>query len=216
MKKYYYQTIKEQITHELPKTKWSRFIGNIFYIQNEQEANKYIQETKEKYKDANHNCFAYTYGTNINFDLFWNIKIDETSFKQNDDWEPSNTAWKPILAQLKWHKLNNLLIIVTRYFWWTLLGIWWLIQAYWECTKQTIQKAKEQHKIINIELTQNLTINIEYNQISIIMRLLNKYQAQIIKQKDWQKSQITFAINKWYIDTFKQDLSNQTKGQITL
>jgi len=56
---------------------------------------------KEKYHDATHNCYAYTYGTNVNFDLFGNIEIMPDYFKQSDEGEPSNTAGKPILAQIQ-------------------------------------------------------------------------------------------------------------------
>jgi uncharacterized YigZ family protein len=216
MKQYYYKTISQHIRHEIPKIKWSRFIGNIFPISNKQQAEDYIAQVKKQHHNANHNCFAYTYGTNINFDLFGTIEITADSFRQSDDWEPTNTAWKPILAQTQWHNLHNTLIIVTRYFGWTLLWVWWLIQAYWECTKQTILTAQHNKKIINVELTQNFIINIEYHQISIIMQLLNKYNAKIIEQIDWDTAQIKFKINKWYIDTFKKELSDQTKWQIKL
>ena len=216
MQKHHYKTIKEQFTYEIPKIKWSRFIGNIFPIENKQQAEKYITQIKKQNHWANHNCFAYTHGANINFDLFWNTEITADSFKQSDDWEPINTAWKPILAQTQHHKLNNVLVIVTRYFWWTLLGVWWLIQAYWECAKQTIINAQNNNKIIQVELTQNFEIIVDYPQISTVMQLLNKYEVKIIKQIDWTHAQITFKINKWYIDTFKKELSDKTKWQVTL
>lgn len=212
MQKYYYKTIAQTNTHEIHKIKWSRFIGNIFYVTNKQETEKYITQIKKQHKDANHSCFAYTYGTNINFDLFWNMEITAQSFKQSDDWEPTNTAWKPILSQIQRHKLHNVLVVITRYFWWTLLGIWWLIQAYWECAKQTILNTK----LIDIELTEQLTININYSQISTIMKLLNKYNTKIITQTDWDTAQIIFNINKWYLQNFKQDLFDWTKWKIKI
>lgn len=216
MQKHYYITIKEPFTHEIPKIKWSKFIWYIFPISNKQQAEQYIAQIQKENNWANHNCFAYTYGTNINFDLFWNIQITPDYFKQSDDWEPANTAWKPILSQIQWYKLNNVLIVVTRYFWWTLLGIWWLIQAYWNCAKQTIIQAQKNHEIIQVELTKKLNITCNYSKISIIMHLLNKYDAKIIKQIDWTQAQITFKINKWHIATFKKELSDQTKWKIKL
>jgi putative IMPACT (imprinted ancient) family translation regulator len=216
MQKYYYKTTSQHIRNEIPKIKWSKFIGNIFPISNKQEAEDYIAQVKKQHHSANHSCFAYTYGTNINFDLFWAVEITADSFRQSDDWEPANTAWKPILAQIQWHNLHNVLLIVTRYFWWTLLWIWWLIQAYSDCAKQTILTTQHDKKIIEIELTQNFTINIEYSQISIIMHLLDKYNAKIIEQIDWNTAQIKFQINKWYIDTFKKELSDQTKWSISI
>ena len=129
MEKLFYQSILEHTEYEIPKIKWSRFIWNVFYIKNKEQAENFVKEISNKYRDATHNCFAYTYWANINFDLFWNLEITADSFRQSDDWEPANTAWKPILAQIQWQNLHNILIVVTRYFWWTLLWVWWLIQA---------------------------------------------------------------------------------------
>ena len=39
--------------------KKSRFIANIFYVENVDEAENYIKQIKKKYNDARHNCFAY-------------------------------------------------------------------------------------------------------------------------------------------------------------
>jgi putative IMPACT (imprinted ancient) family translation regulator len=60
------------------------------------------------------------------------LEITPDYFKQSDEGEPANTAGKPILAQIQGHKLNNILIVVTRYFGGTLLGVGGLIQAYGE------------------------------------------------------------------------------------
>ena len=114
MEKLFYKSILNHTEYEIPKIKWSRFIWNVFHIKNKEEAENYIKEISEKYRDATHNCFAYTYGANINYDLFWNLEITADSFKQSDDWEPANTAWKPILAQIQGQKLHNVLIFVTR------------------------------------------------------------------------------------------------------
>ena len=39
--------------------KKSRFIANVFPVQNEEEALIYIEEIKKKYWDARHHCYAY-------------------------------------------------------------------------------------------------------------------------------------------------------------
>ena len=41
------------------EVKKSQFISNIFYVENEEEAKKYIDEIKSKYHDAKHVCYAY-------------------------------------------------------------------------------------------------------------------------------------------------------------
>lgn len=212
MEKLFYQSILEHTEYEIPKIKWSRFIWNIFHIKNKEEAENFIKETCNKYRDATHNCFAYTYWANINFDLFWNLEITADNFRQSDDWEPANTAWKPILAQIQWQKLHNILIVVTRYFGWTLLWVWWLIQAYSECTKQTILHSK----IEEVELTQEKTISFEYENMSLVMNLLNKYNSKIINENHWNFAEITFEINKWFVNQFWQELTDLSKWKIKI
>ncbi len=200
MNKLFYKTISQQTQHEIPKIKWSRFIGNVFHIKNKQEAEKIIKEFKEKNKNATHNCYAYTYWANINFDLFWNLKIMSEYFRQSDDWEPANTAGKPILAQIQWYDLHNILIIVTRYFGWTLLWVWWLIQAYSECAKQAILNSKIQ----DCEITEVLKTSCNYDEIWNIMNLLKKNDAKILNQENWKKVTIEFEINKWNLREIKR------------
>lgn len=212
MQKLFYKSIISPSEFEIPKIKWSRFIGNIFHIENKEQAENYIKDISKKYYDATHNCSAYTYWANLNFDLFWNIEITPDYFKANDDWEPSNTAWKPILSVIQGQKLNNILIIVTRYFGGTLLWVWWLIQAYSECAKQLISHSK----IEEIELTQNKTIQFNYDQTSIVMNLLNKYWAKITNEQHWEFGEINFDINRWYIDTFSKEIFDQSKWTISI
>lgn len=212
MEKLFYKSILTSNEFEIPKIKWSRFIGNVFHVENKEDTEKYIKEIWWKYKDATHNCFAYTYWTNLNFDLFWNIEITPDYFKVNDDWEPSNTAWKPILSQIQWQKLNNILIIVTRYFGGTLLGVGGLIQAYSECAKQTILNSQIQE----VELMQNKKIKFNYDQTSIVMNILNKYWAKITKEQHGEFGEINFNINKWYIDDFSKEIFDQSKWTISI
>ena len=210
MEKLFYQSILEHTEFEIPKIKWSRFIWNVFHIKNKEEAEKYIKEISTKNRDATHNCFAYTYWANINFDLFWNLEITADNFRQSDDWEPTNTAWKPILAQIQWQKLHNILIIVTRYFGGTLLWVGWLIQAYSECAKQTILHSK----IEEVELTQEKTVSFEYENMSLVMNLLNKYNAKIISENHGNVAEITFEINKWFLNSFSSELTELSKWKI--
>ncbi len=51
-------TIKSSATAEIVEKK-SKFIANIFYIENKLEAEEKIKEIKKKYHDARHNCSCY-------------------------------------------------------------------------------------------------------------------------------------------------------------
>ena len=48
-------TIEENVEAEITEKK-SKFIANLFYIENVEEAEKIIKKIKKKYFDAKHNC----------------------------------------------------------------------------------------------------------------------------------------------------------------
>ena len=103
-------TIEKHVETEIVEKK-SRFIANLFPCKSVKEAEGYIKEIKKKYHDARHNCIAYRILEN-------GINVE----KSNDDGEPSGTAGAPMLTILQKNELNNILVIVTRYFGGTLLG----------------------------------------------------------------------------------------------
>ena len=79
----------------------SKFITNLFFVNNLDEVDYYLTSIKSKYSDATHHCYAY---------------IINNSKRFSDDNEPSGTAGKPILDCLEKNNLNYVLCIVTRYF----------------------------------------------------------------------------------------------------
>ncbi len=67
-------TIKEDVVAELTEKK-SRFIANVFYIKDENDANEKLSEIKKIHRDANHHAFAYRLANGFE--------------KYSDDGEPS-------------------------------------------------------------------------------------------------------------------------------
>lgn len=123
------KTIKEDVTAQIVEKK-SKFIANIFYVKNTEEAEQKLAEIKKKYHDARHNCYAYRIQKN-----------NEILEKSSDDGEPSGTAGQPMLNLLAKAEMVNVLAVVTRYFGGILLGTGGLVRAYTEATKEALEKA---------------------------------------------------------------------------
>lgn len=85
-----FKTIKENTTAQIIEKK-SKFIANIFYIETMEEADRIIKETKKKYYDARHNCFAYILETGIAEGLL---------VKYNDD---RRTKWNSRSTYVKYN-----------------------------------------------------------------------------------------------------------------
>ncbi len=109
-----YKTVWEHGIDEHIEKK-SRFIGQAWPVSTEDEAREIIEQTRKEYWNASHNVFTYRVGDIQRF---------------TDDGEPSGTAGKPMLDVLLGQELQNVLVIVTRYFGGTLLGTGGLVRAY--------------------------------------------------------------------------------------
>ena len=141
-------TIAENVQTEFIEKK-SKFIANLFYVENSEEAEKIIKKTKKKYFDARHNCIAYRI-----------MQGDNLIERSSDDGEPSGTAGAPMLNILQKNNLVNVLVIVTRYFGGILLGTGGLVRAYSNSLLQAIEISQKVKKCFGYELE----IGLEYNE----------------------------------------------------
>ena len=170
------------------KIKYSRFISLIFRETSKEEVN--IDEVKLKYPNATHYCYGYV--------------IDQ-DIKSSDDKEPSGTAGYPILNQITSNKLNQVLIVVVRYFGGVKLGVGPLTRAYAKVAREVITKDNI------IELTKGYSINVtfdynnqkEVNYLLSNSKIINKvfdkeitYQALVGKDTLNKLSKYNIEINK--------------------
>ena len=146
-----FKTITKQNKEEIAEKK-SKFIANIFPVENINDAEKIIKDVKKEYFDARHNCIAYRI-----------IDNEQLTERSSDDGEPSGTAGAPMLNILQKYELVNVLVIVTRYFGGILLGTGGLVRAY----SESLQKVIESSNIIEKQIGFELKVTIEYNNFEI-------------------------------------------------
>ena len=127
--------------------KKSRFIGDVYNIENEEDALYYINETKKKYWDARHHCYAYIIGNNNEIKRF------------SDDGEPSGTAGRPMLDVILGEDIYNVAVVVTRYFGGVLLGTGGLVRAYSKAVQEGLAASKVilKQKGIALKITTDYT-----------------------------------------------------------
>jgi uncharacterized YigZ family protein len=119
------------------KEKGSRFVSVAIPVSDQEQIKPIIDKIRKEHHDAKHHCYAYMLGHER---LIWRV---------NDDGEPSGTGGKPILGQINLHGLTNLIIVVSRYFGGTLLGVSGLINAYKAATASALENAKVTEKTVN-------------------------------------------------------------------
>ena len=163
-----YKTIQSYGESEIVIQK-SRFITYVNRAETEEEAQKFINNIKEKHKSANHNCSAYIIGEHDNIQ------------KANDDGEPSGTAGVPMLEVLKKQGLQDTVVVVTRYFGGIKLGGGGLIRAYGKATTEGIDAAK----VVERKLHHLMKVSIDYT-------WLGKVENEV-RNSDYPLKEINYA-----------------------
>jgi uncharacterized YigZ family protein len=193
---YYIIQKSEQIIY---KDKNSKFLAFAFYVEDETQIKQHLSELKKKHPSANHHCYA------------WHLGTLHVTYRANDDGEPSNSAGKPILAQIQSNNLTNCLIVVVRYFGGTLLGVNGLINAYKQTAAEVIKNCKLSKKFILAEYS----VEFNFENTSAVMRLLKNNAAKLISQNYDTVNSIIFNIKKSQSQLLEQQFKELYTTKLT-
>jgi len=107
-------TVKEQKTNQIEVMK-SKFLAYLLPLNNEEDFKPMLANLRKEHKKARHIVYAYRV----------NVKS-----KSSDDGEPKGTAGHPLLELLYKKDINNVALLVVRYFGGTKLGASKLLRTY--------------------------------------------------------------------------------------
>jgi len=166
-----YRTVYKYGEAEIVQKK-SRFIGQAFYVESENQIQELLPGLRKKHHGANHNCYAFR------------IEGPTIIERQSDDGEPGGTAGMPILDVLRGEELVNALVVVTRFFKNTLLGTGGLVKAYGSAAKEAVNAAvivtKELYQEISVISDYGLSGKIEYELMNTGVAVADKiYTEQV-------------------------------------
>ncbi len=150
-----YLTLTTDITIQKQTIEKSVFIAYCKGVKTVTEAVNFVNEITKKHYDATHNCYAYF--------------VDGAS-KCSDDGEPSSTAGLPIYESIKNAKLNNVCVVVTRYFGGIKLGTGGLVRAYGSSATMALQSAQK----VQMSVCQKIEIQVNYSDYQIVKGYLSQ------------------------------------------
>jgi uncharacterized YigZ family protein len=183
-----YLTVSSQPVSSEIKVNDSKFIAHVFHVINKHQAESVYSNIKRKYHDATHNCFAY--------------RITADEFRYSDDGEPSGTAGLPIYRILEKKNLFQTIIIITRYFGGTKLGTGGLIRAYADAALDALNNTKIEVK------TRYITVTVEsnYENMSLLLDMVNKYNGIIGKTEYTEKISFCLQIPTTKFEDFNKNI----------
>lgn len=185
-----YRTIK-QVAEGYYSEKRSRFISYAIPVRTLEEVKERLREYRKRYFDARHVCWAYMLGP------------DRSTFRANDDGEPSSTAGKPILGQINSNELTDILIVVVRYFGGIELGTSGLIVAYRTAAAEAIAAAEIEERTVDVDVT----IAFEYPFLNGVMRVVKEENPTVVSQRFEMDCEMTLRIRAGSAERLRQRLS---------
>lgn len=183
---YSYLTIAERVDDVDFKEKGSKFISYAIPVSDEEEAKEEIKKLWEKHSEATHICYAYRIG------------LKGEIYRANDDGEPSGSAGLPIYNQILSKEITFVLVASVRYYGGTKLGVPGLVKAY----KLAAQLALEEAGITEKYLTEKIKFVFSYEDQGAVMRLVNKFNAEVLKSGFTENCSIEVKIQKQTADDF--------------
>jgi uncharacterized YigZ family protein len=194
-----YKTIAQTGSHE-KDIKKSRFIAHIAQVFSEDEANDFIKKIRQQESGATHNCTAFIVKENVLIE------------RMSDDGEPSGTAGSPILNVLQQQELQNVAVVVTRYFGGIKLGAGGLIRAYSSTTAEAVKEIG----LVENRIQQGFELTIPYH---LFDKFDNYAKNEKINLKNKQfttdiKCEIYLDLN--VVDQAVQNIKDSFQNQIQL
>ncbi|WPT13297.1 IMPACT family member in pol 5'region [Picochlorum sp. SENEW3] len=181
------------------EVKKSKFVATAWHVGSAEEAMALIDRSRDV--SASHNCFAYRIGGDC---------------RASDDGEPSNTAGSPILRVIEGMNLDNVAVMVTRYFGGTKLGTGGLVRAYSSAARELLQ----QTPFVECKHVVEVTVKVPVDAIGIAFSVLDSLGAvkknEIFDESGGNTFNITFAVDAEKENDALQQLKNGSRGRIVL
>ncbi len=158
--------------------KRSKFLAFALHVETEEEVRTFVQQYRKEYFDARHVCYAYALGP------------DGLRTRANDDGEPSGSAGRPILGQIRSAELTNTLVIVVRYYGGVNLGTGGLVVAYKTATALALENATVEERIV----CEQFYVKALYEDVDLVLRRLKAEKAEIV-DRNYDATHTTLTVS---------------------
>lgn len=199
MPKPYLITIAQPVTAELTEKK-SRFISQAFPAATEKQAQEILAAVRTRHHDARHHVYA------------WIIGADNQFMRSNDDGEPAGTGGRPVLEAIKKSGLQNIILVVTRYFGGILLGSGGLTRAYGKAAQMALDNAAK----VQLIPAEKYALTIGYPLLDKTEAFLCQHKVTVIDKIFTDQICLICAIDQKNLSWIREKLTNLCHGNLRL
>jgi uncharacterized YigZ family protein len=188
-------TLKDPASFE-ETIKKSRFLTHAARVTSQAESLDFYESVIDS--QATHNCWAWR----INFQV-----------RSSDDGEPSGTAGRPMLNVIERRQLENVMVVVTRYFGGIKLGVGGLVRAYSGSTAKCLDRAGT----VELFPMSEYTIKAGFEWASSVHALLNRFSAEKLEESyDNDGLILKIRCREAYFGKLSSGLRDASRGQIDI
>lgn len=196
-------TTLEGVGREEFEEKRSVFIGHAAHVETEEEALAFIKQKQKAFADASHNVWAYR--------LSGGGGVEQAA-RYSDDGEPQGSSGLPTLEAIRKKGVFDCVVVITRYFGGTLLGVGGLIRAY----SHTAGLALEAARIITYEGFTEFMLETTYSDYQLVLQELGRYGVLTDDSEFSDRVTLTLAVKTTEYEALCTRLEEITAGRCFL
>ena len=160
-----------------------------------------VGEVQAREHTATHHCWAYRLGP------------DDPAPRASDDGEPSGSAGGPILRELEGRDLHHVVVVVTRYYGGTKLGVGGLARAYGEAAGAALDAGRQRRVVLRVPVR----LAFAFDDTAPAMRLLDQFDAELAEQTHTaQGTTLTLAVRRSQAEALRTAFVEATSGRGTV
>lgn len=189
-----YKTILRSAQDEFVEKK-SHFLAYASPVHTVEEANAFISGVRQQHWDATHNVPAFVLKNGIQ--------------RSSDDGEPSGTAGVPVLDVLLKSGVQDVCVVVTRYFGGILLGAGGLVRAYSHACSLALEAAG----VVTMAPCAEMDLRVDYSYYERVQLLLADYNGQVLHTDFGEAVSISYTMEESRLDDFRGALTELSGGK---
>jgi putative IMPACT (imprinted ancient) family translation regulator len=181
------------------RVKGSTFLALAAPAESEEEARARLEPVQKRFFDASHHCSAW--------------RLRGGAWRANDAGEPSGSAGAPILAAIDGAGVTDCVVVVTRWFGGTKLGVGGLVRAYGDAAALALAASPRR---VGTPAAR-LSIEYGYEHTAAVMRALERAGAAQVEHGyagDGQRGVVAFAVPLAAQAALGDELREATAGAV--
>lgn len=181
---------------EVERVRGSRFVGEAAPASSETQALGVVAAARAATPDASHHCWAF--------------RLEGGRERASDDGEPRDTAGAPILRHLRGSGLEDVVVVVTRWFGGTKLGRGGLVRAYGDAAAAVLASAPTGVRQILVEFD----LDHDYELSGPVDAVVAAHDAQVEDATYGARVHLRVAVPRGRAAPFADAVVDATAGRV--